>query len=98
MTYHTSASQVAGSFDGAMQGVAMGLGAALLRDRAIRQADRQAANVIRNRTARLVYGRVLAEEMGAIQAQAARAEQDERDRRFQMQRLMAAAAAKRARG
>ena len=93
MTYHTSASQVAGSFDGAMQGVAMGLGAALLRDRAIRQADRQAANVIRNRTARLVYDRVMAEETAAIRAASARAEAD---RRLRTQRLMALAAARRA--
>lgn len=95
MTYHTSAHQVAGAFDRGMQGMAIGLGAALMRDRAVRQADRAAANVIRTRTARLAYDRVLAEEMSVIRAQAARAQQDER---LQKQRLMALAAARRARG
>lgn len=95
MAYHTSAHQVAGSFDGALQGMALGLGAALMRDRAIRQADRQAANAIRAQTAQLVYRRVLAEETAAIRAQAVRAEQDAR---FRKQRLMALAAAQRARG
>ncbi|MBB5758357.1 hypothetical protein HNR00_003077 [Methylorubrum rhodinum] len=95
MAYHTTASQVVGSFDGAMQGMALGLGGALARDRAVRQADRAAANAIRARTARLVYDRVMAEEMATIRAQAVRAEAD---RRLRTQRLLALAAAQRARG
>lgn len=93
MTYHHSAHQVVGSFDGAMQGLAFGLGGALMQDRAIRQADRQAANAIRARTAKLVYDRVLAEETAAIRAASARAEAD---RRLRTQRLLALAAARRA--
>ncbi|ACS39109.1 hypothetical protein [Methylorubrum extorquens] len=95
MTYHRTAHDVVGSFDAGMQGMALGLGAALQRDRAIRQADRQAAAAIRARTARLAYDRVLAEETAAIRAQAIRADAD---RRLRTQRLMALAAAQRARG
>lgn len=94
MTHHT-AHQVIGSFDAALQGAAFGLGATLVRDSAIRCADRNAARAIRARTAKLVYDRVLAEEMAASRAQAVRAEQD---RRMKAQRLMALAAAQRARG
>ncbi|AWV16728.1 hypothetical protein A3862_15485 [Methylobacterium sp. XJLW] len=98
MTYHTSAHQVAGAFDRGMQSMALGIGSALIQERAVRQADRQAANAIRAQTARLVYDRVLAEEMAAQRAEAARQEQAERAARFRLQRQMAALAAKRARG
>ncbi|MEH3144079.1 MAG: hypothetical protein PGN34_01700 [Methylobacterium frigidaeris] len=98
MSYHRSAYDVAGSFDRGMQGMAVSLGTVLIEQRMIRQADRAAANVIRARTAKLVYDRVFNEEMAAHRAQAARAEEAERDRRFRMQRAMAALAAKRARG
>lgn len=97
MSYHRTAHDVAGSFDRGMQSMALGLGSALIQERMVRQADRQAA-VIRAETARLVYRRVLAEEMAAQRAEAARAEEAERDQRFRMQRAMAALAAKRARG
>lgn len=93
MAYHRSASQVIGSFDGALQGMAFGIGATLVRDSAIRCADRNAARAIRARTARLAYDRVLAEELAAARSQAVRAEQD---RRLRTQRLMALAAAQRA--
>lgn len=95
MTYHSSAHQVIAGFDGAMQGLAFGLGATLVRDASIRSADRNAARAIRARTARLVYDRVMAEETAAIRAASARAEAD---RRLRTQRLLALAAAQRARG
>ncbi len=47
MSYHRSAHDVAGSFDRGMQGLAMGLGATLIQDRAIRQADRAEAAHLR---------------------------------------------------
>jgi hypothetical protein len=87
---HRTAHDVITGFDGAMQGLALGLGAALVRDSAIRSADRNAARAVRARTARLVYDRVMAEEMAAIRAKELRAEQD---RRLRTQRLMAIAAA-----
>lgn len=93
MAYHRTAHDVAGAFDRGMQGMALGIGAALIRDASIRQADRQAANAIRARTARLVYDRVLSEETAAIRAASARAEAD---RRLRTQRLLALAAARRA--
>lgn len=98
MTYHRSAHDVAGAFDRGAQGIAMSLGTVLLQERAVRQADRHAANAIRAQTARLVYNRVFNEEMAAHRAATARQEQAERDQRFRMQRALAALAAKRARG
>ncbi|WP_438345787.1 hypothetical protein [Methylorubrum populi] len=98
MSYHRSAHDVAGAFDRGAQGLAMSLGTVLIEQRMVRQADRQAANVIRARTAKLVYDRVFAEEMAAQRAEAVRAEQAERAERFRIQRAMAALAAKRARG
>lgn len=98
MSYHRTAHDVAGSFDRGIQGMALSLGAVLIEQRLIRQADRAAANVIRAQTARLVYNRVLAEMVAAQRAEAARAEEAERAERFRVQRAMAALAAKRARG
>jgi hypothetical protein len=91
MTHHTAHDVVAG-FDGALQGLALGLGSALVRDSAIRSADRNAARAIRARTARLVHDRVLAEENASLRARSVRAAQD---RRLRVQRLMALAAAQR---
>lgn len=90
---HRTAHDVAGSFDSALQGIAFGLGASLVRDSAARSADRNAARAIRARTARLVHDRVLTEETAALRARAVRAEQDSR---FRTQRLLALAAAQRA--
>ncbi|SEO94635.1 hypothetical protein SAMN04487843_105137 [Methylobacterium sp. ap11] len=98
MSYHRTAHDVAGAFDRGAQGLAMSLGTVLIEQRMIRQADRQAANAIRAQTARLVYDRVLAEEMAAHRAATARQEQAARAERFRMQRALAALAAKRARG
>lgn len=95
---HRTAHQVAETFDAGLQSMALGLGTVLIQERMIRQADRAAANAIRAQTARLVYNRVLAEEMAAQRAEAARAEEAERAARFRLQRQMAALAAKRARG
>ena len=91
MTHRTAHDVVAG-FDGALQGLAMGLGAALVRDSAARSADRNAARAIRARTAALAYNRVMSEETAALRARSVRQEQD---RRLRVQRIMALAAAQR---
>ncbi|AWB24230.1 MULTISPECIES: hypothetical protein [Methylobacterium] len=74
MSYHRNAHDVAGAFDGAMQGLAMGLGAALVRDRAIRRerdamlAEDYRAIAAQARAARLTVAR--ARQDAARQAEA----------------------------
>jgi hypothetical protein len=75
MSYHRTAHDVAGAFDAGMQGLAMGLGAALVRDRANRRerdaalAEDYRAIAAQARAARLTASRAR-QESAARQAEA----------------------------
>lgn len=93
-SYHTSAHQVAESFDTVMTTGALGLGSVLIAQKMDRDAAYAEAAVIRQATARMAYNRVMAEHALAEAERRALAEDDRRRVAIQLRAL----AAKRARG
>lgn len=93
MTYHTSARQVADTFDTALTGGALALGSILIEQQAMRNAARREAAAIRAVAGRMAYDRVMAAHYAEQEAKAivtARAD------RFARQRQQALIAARRA--
>ncbi|KTS34224.1 hypothetical protein NS228_05275 [Methylobacterium indicum] len=94
MTYHTSARDVADSFDTVLTTGALGLGSVLISQKLDRDAAYREAASIRQATARMAYRRVMAEQAFAEAERRALAEDDRRRVAIQLRAL----AAKRARG
>ncbi|MET7242919.1 hypothetical protein ABZT49_06080 [Methylobacterium sp. EM32] len=93
MTYHTSARDVAESFDTALTGGAMALGSVLISQKMDRDAAYAEAAVIRQATARMAYNRVMAEYRAEQEAKAVVAARADR---YARQRQMAIIAARKA--
>jgi hypothetical protein len=92
-SYHTSARDVADSFDTVLTTGALGLGSVLISQKLDRDAAYREAASIRQATARMAYNRVMVEHRAEQEAKAVVAA---RANRYARQRQMAIIAARKA--
>ncbi|WP_342152016.1 hypothetical protein [Methylorubrum sp. SB2] len=94
MTYHTSAHQVADTFDTPLTGGALALGSILIQQQQARNAVRREAATIRAVAGRMAYDRVMAQHRIDEAERQARVDFDRRRAAIRLRAL----AAKRAKG